>query len=348
MSGRRSWPEPSAGSTARSSPSTRPATTPSSSARVERAALGVAGPALVRVDGRLRMIDAVVFDLDGVIVDSEQVWDAVRERPRTRARRPLDRVRAARHDGHELARVVALPARGARARGVAGGAERRGRPSDARALPRRAPADRRRSRSGRAPRRRLPPRCRIVVESTVDRRRPGTPQGSRPFSRRPSPRRRSPAASRRQTSTWRPHGGSESIRPAAPPSKTRRTASALRTLPGCASSRSRTGTTRRRRTLSHSPTSCSALSTSSPSTPSNRRADSVSRGIRATATVEAADEGAEVAAPLKRGRGGRSRCGRRAPSRSRGRPRARLRLRPDRAPRSARSRDRTPDRGSGS
>ncbi len=26
------------------------------------------------------MIDAVVFDLDGVIVDSEQVWDAVRER----------------------------------------------------------------------------------------------------------------------------------------------------------------------------------------------------------------------------------------------------------------------------
>ena len=59
---------------------------------------------------------------------------------RARARRPLDRVRAARHDGDELARVVALPARGARARGVAGGAERRGRPPDARALPRRAPA----------------------------------------------------------------------------------------------------------------------------------------------------------------------------------------------------------------
>ena len=35
------------------------------------------------------VIEAVVFDLDGVIVDSEQVWDEVRERVRARERRPL-------------------------------------------------------------------------------------------------------------------------------------------------------------------------------------------------------------------------------------------------------------------
>ena len=55
---------------------------------------------------------------------------------RARARRPLARGRAGRHDGHELARVVALHARRARARGAAGGDQRRGRPADARALPR--------------------------------------------------------------------------------------------------------------------------------------------------------------------------------------------------------------------
>ena len=54
-----------------------------------------------------RMIDAVVFDLDGVIVDSEQVWDDVREQLVKGARRALARRRAGGDDGDELARVVA-------------------------------------------------------------------------------------------------------------------------------------------------------------------------------------------------------------------------------------------------
>ena len=76
-------------------------------------------------------IDAVVFDLDGVLIDSEHVWDEVREElARERGGRWHERG-AGGHDGHELDRVVALPARRHRARRDPRGDQRRGRPAHA-------------------------------------------------------------------------------------------------------------------------------------------------------------------------------------------------------------------------
>ena len=127
---------PSAGSSAgcvRRSPSER---TPSSSATVRRSELGVDAPALLRVRG------------------STRPHEHRRGRLRPRRRPPrfraclgrgaggacartwwsLVRPGAGGHDGHELARVVALHARRDRAYRVARGDQRRGRPADARPL----------------------------------------------------------------------------------------------------------------------------------------------------------------------------------------------------------------------
>ena len=62
------------------------------------------------------MVAAVVFDMDGVIVDTEQVWDEVREELVADWGGRYSARGAAGDDGNELARVVALHARRARAR----------------------------------------------------------------------------------------------------------------------------------------------------------------------------------------------------------------------------------------
>ena len=59
----------------------------------------------------LAVIDAVVFDLDGVLIAVRGGLGRGARGVRPRARRPLRRRGAARDDGHELARVVAVPAR---------------------------------------------------------------------------------------------------------------------------------------------------------------------------------------------------------------------------------------------
>ena len=83
---------------------------------------------------RVSAIEAVVFDLDGVLLDSEHVWDEVREQ--------LARERGGRW--HERAQADMMGMSSTewsrymhevdRARRVAGGDQRRGRPTDARAL----------------------------------------------------------------------------------------------------------------------------------------------------------------------------------------------------------------------
>ena len=82
----------------------------------------------------MTVIEAVVFDLDGVLVDSEHVWDEVREE--------LARERGGRW--HERAQADMMGMSSTewsrymhdvdRARRVAGGDQRRGRAADASAL----------------------------------------------------------------------------------------------------------------------------------------------------------------------------------------------------------------------
>ena len=56
----------------------------------------------------MQTVEAVIFDLDGLLINSEQAWDDVRrEFVAEQGGHWQDRA-AARHDGHELDRVVVL------------------------------------------------------------------------------------------------------------------------------------------------------------------------------------------------------------------------------------------------
>ena len=167
---------------------------------------------LVYVDRRYRraVIDAVVFDLDGVLDRLRAGVGRGARDARARARRPLAPRRAARHDGDELARVVALHARDDRARREPRGDQPRGRRADARALRRRAAVARRARSTPCGAGRAVAARARVVVEPRADRRRARGRRARRRCSRPRSRRRRWRAASRRPTSTSRRRAGSAS------------------------------------------------------------------------------------------------------------------------------------------
>ena len=115
------------------------------------------------------MIDVVVFDLDGVVVDSEQVWDDVREQ--------LAKERGGRwHDGAQAAMMgMSSPEWsaymhdeiGLRESPEAINTEVVERMQER--YRRTAAADRRRRRGGAAARARVPARRRVVVEPAADR-----------------------------------------------------------------------------------------------------------------------------------------------------------------------------------
>ena len=262
------------------------------------------------------VIEAVVFDLDGVLLDSEQVWDEAREqlanerggRWHENAQRDMMGMSSPEwsrymHDDDRVA-------------GAAGG-DQPARSSSACAklyrehLPR-APG---RARGGRAARRAVAARPRLVIEPRADRSRPRADGRRAPLQRPRSRQRRCP----RQAGARRlPRGGAAPRRrpdSRRARSRTPRTASARRRRPGCAWSRSRTSISRRPRRRS-------------------AQADVVLESLGGAHRPKRSS-------PLGPGRSARRRCGRRGPWRSRGR-----RPLPPCAIRSGRSRDRTRDRDS--
>ena len=174
------------------------------------------------------VIDAVIFDMDGVLIESEEVWDAVREAyVRERGGRYDEEIQRAMM-GMSSHRVVALPARDGRAR------TNRRRRSTPRSCERMLAAyrehlplvdGRRRRRASGSPRairsRVASSSNRPLIDAVLDGR--GLAAAT---SGRPSRRRRSRAESRRPTSTSRPRDGSASTRARAQRSRTRTAASA--------------------------------------------------------------------------------------------------------------------------
>jgi phosphoglycolate phosphatase-like HAD superfamily hydrolase len=207
------------------------------------------------------VIEAVVFDLDGVVVDSEQVWDDVRER--------LAQERGGRWHDRAQADMMGMssPEWSRYMHDELGLAES---PEEINDEVVRRMLERYRTEL---------PLIEGAVEA-VERLAGGFRLAVASSSNRPlieavletagiagrfeavvsSGRWR--VASRRRTSTSRRQGGSVSRPRARPRSRTPRTGSAPRTRRACASSRSRTRTTRPRRTRSRSPTPSSPRRTS--------------------------------------------------------------------------------------
>ena len=184
---------------------------------------------------RVTSVEAVVFDMDGVLVDTEHLWDDVREeltgewggRYTPEAQQAMMGM-SSREWSRYLHEVVGL-------RRAAGRHQRRGRPADACPV-RRRPPDRARFRGGRraARWRRLPPRTGVVVEPRADRRRPAPARPDRAlrghgFVR--GGRARQAGTRRLPRSGATPRGRSQ---PAASRSRTPRAGSGPPTPPGCA------------------------------------------------------------------------------------------------------------------
>ena len=198
-----------------------------------------ASPSDPRTIGRVPAagpIDAVVFDMDGVLVDTEHLWDEVREalteewggRYTPEAQEAMM--------GMSSPRVVALPPRGRRAPRAAGGDQRGGRAADARPL-RDRPAGRAGRRRGGASGWRtagLRLARRVVLEPRADRRGAAAARADVGLRGHGLVRGGARGASRRPTSTSRPRGAWASLRRGASRSRTRRAGSARRTQQGCA------------------------------------------------------------------------------------------------------------------
>ena len=103
--------------------------------------------------GAVSGIEAVVFDLDGVIIDTEEVWEEVRRAYVAEHGREFLPGQPAADDGDEHRGVVPPPGRGRRRRPARRAGRRRGAGPDGRAVPRGAAADPRLGRGGPAARR---------------------------------------------------------------------------------------------------------------------------------------------------------------------------------------------------
>ena len=190
---------------------------------------------------------AVVFDMDGVLVDTEHLWDEVREELTTEwggRYTPEAQEAMMGMSSPEWSRYLHETV-GLREQPETINAEVVRRmlaryEVELPVVPGAVEAVRRLHGEG------LPPRCRVVLEPRADRRRAPTTRRHRPVRRDRLVRGgRARQAGAGRVPRDRAHGSTSSRR-GVPRSRTRRAGSAPLTPPACTCSRTRTGTTRRR------------------------------------------------------------------------------------------------------